>query len=275
MSNNLQKLACSSVFTALAFAVAGGSAHAAEACDLTNGLAVTTQDFIEEAKVCVKGTPDVQTRALLESELVRLTGVARGGASKSSLQALDSLNEAARLHAMDMAVRGYAAHYDPEGRSHLDRVRQLDRVSLFGAFGANVTVVPAGASAKDIQLALLSDPANAENLLRTDFTHLGVGVAQKDGQIYVVQLFAERAGVLDAPLSATVASGTVVKANFANPAEERTRWMIVAADGAELSSGRGQKLAVTGKSPQIGYLTIEARARGAVSQFKGPAVTVN
>lgn len=275
MSNNLQKLACSSVFAALAFAVAGGSAHAAEACDLSNGLALGTQDFIEEAKVCVKGTPDVQTRGLLESELVRLTGVARSGASKSSLQSLDSLSEAARLHAMDMAVRGYAAHNDPEGRSHLDRVRQLDRESLFGAFGANVTVVPANATAKEIQLALLSDPANAENLLRTDFTHVGVGVAQKGGRLYVVQLFAERAGVLDAPLPASVASGTVVKASFANPSEERTRWTIVSADGRELTSGRGQKLAATTSAAQTGYLTIEAKARGSVSQFKGPAITLN
>jgi len=114
--------------------------------------------------------------------------------------------------------------------------------------------------------------------VRRDGHRNGEGVVfilQPAGELDFVQLFAERAGVLDAPLSATVASGTVVKANFANPAEERTRWMIVAADGAELSSGRGQKLAVTGKSPQTGYLTIEARARGAVSQFKGPAVTVN
>ena len=67
----------------------------------------------------------------------------------SELQSLSSLIDAARLHAYDMAVRGYAAHEDLEGRTHLDRVRMMERSRLIGAFGANVVVVKAGTSAED------------------------------------------------------------------------------------------------------------------------------
>ena len=66
----------------------------------------------------------IQNRdARLERQLVDATDRVRAGENKAALVPLASLEQAARIHAMDMAARDYAGHADPEGRSHLERVR--------------------------------------------------------------------------------------------------------------------------------------------------------
>ncbi|HPE48268.1 MAG TPA: CAP domain-containing protein [Hyphomonas sp.] len=258
----------------LAFAVPGLSAYAAEGCSISQGLSQDVEKFIEESEVCLKGAPDMQVRDSVASELARLTDVARTGAGRSQLTELTSLREAAQIHAMDMAARGYAAHYDPEGRSHVDRVRLLDRTSLFGDFGANVTIVPARATAKEIELALLADKSNAENVLRRDFNRVGVGAVEKDGKLYVVQLFAEQVGELSAPLPARVTASQVVQVRLENPSMERVRWAVVAPNGSEMATGRSARLTGLSGHDDRGFYTIDVKSQGGVSTLKGPAMMV-
>ncbi|MEZ5998425.1 MAG: CAP domain-containing protein [Hyphomonas sp.] len=251
------------------------SAQAAEGCSIAQGLSQDVDKFAEEAAVCLKGAPGIVPRNGVASELARLTDVARTGAGRDGLEELDSLNEAALIHAMDMAARGYAAHLDPEGRSHVDRVRLLDRTSLFGAFGANVTIVPANASPKDIELAILQDPSNADNVLRRQFNKVGVGAAEKDGKLYIVQIFAEQVGQLSKPLPARLKNDQVVKVRFADPELQRVGWTVTGSDGAALATGRSLRLSGLPQTEAVGYLTVDARAGGGVSTLKGPAFMVD
>lgn len=275
MFKNIHKAVVSASVSVLAIAVPGMSAQAAEGCSIAQGLSQDVGKFAAEAEICLKGAPGVVPRNAVSAELTRLTDVARTGAGRESLEELESLNEAALIHAMDMAARGYAAHLDPEGRSHADRVRLLDRTSLFGAFGANVTIVPANASPKDIELAILQDKSNSDNVLRRQFNRVGVGTAEKDGKLYVVQLFAEQVGELATPLPTRVGSDQVVKVRFADPELHRVGWTVTASDGGKLATGRSLRLEGLPDTGAVGYLAVDARARGGVSTLKGPAFMVD
>jgi uncharacterized protein YkwD len=274
MSNILTKYVCILSVSVLALAAPVPAAHAATSCDLSNGLALGTADFQTEAKACLSGAVGITANPKLEAEMHRLTGVARKASGRKPVQSLASFDAAARVHAMDMAARNYAAHTDPEGRNHLDRVRQLDRQNLIGAFGANVVIVPAGTSAKDIQLALLGDAANAENVLRRSFDHLGVGIVEKGGMLYVVQVFGEVAGKLSAPLGAAIKRDTALKASLEDAALETVSWSIVSPGGRVLAKGRGARLDVAEGAKPVGYLMLDVKAGKASHTLKGPAVSV-
>lgn len=259
--------------SALAFAVLSGPSYAGGACDLSNGYGLTPAAFIGEANACLQGIDGASADASMESDLLRLAGEERAGQRESALVALPSLMEAARLHAYDMAVRGYAAHDDLEGRSHLDRVRMIDRSRLISAFGANVVVLKAGQSAEDIQKVIMADLANASNLNRGEFDHMGVGAVEANGLIYVVELFARVDGTLDTPLPAVAMPGTNIAAAFSDDKLEPVGWSVVSPTGETLLRGIGRKLPAS--LPQIdeGFLQVDVALGRDVYTLKGPALS--
>ncbi|MCA8901121.1 MAG: CAP domain-containing protein [Hyphomonas sp.] len=230
--------------------------------------------YIAEAEACLTDGADVTPRTDVTASLVDFTNVQRYATGRSELDTLDTLQQAAFLHASDMAARAYAAHTDLEGRSHLDRVRMLDRQSLFGAFGANVTVVSSDATFAEIEQALASDPANAANLVRNKFNSTGVAAVEKDGKIFVVQLFAEKLGELDRPLPVSVQQGEKVKVRLASSGLERVRWSVVSPGGTELAAGRSQRLTDLPAEAGQGYLNVEIRYGGQSSTLQGPAMLI-
>lgn len=274
MSQYLQKRVVFAALPVLALAVSGLTASATESCSLEQGLSTDADKFIAEAEACLTDGTDVTQRTDVTASLIDFTNAQRYAAGRTDLDNLATLQQAAFLHASDMAARAYAGHSDLEGRSHLDRVRLLDRQSLFGAFGANVTVVPSGASFEDIERALSSDPANADNLVRNQFNSTGVAAVEKDGKIFVVQLFAEKLGELDRPLPVSVHPGEKVKVRFASSDLERVRWSVVSPAGTELAGGRSQRLTDLPADAGQGYLNVEVRYGGQSSTLQGPAMLI-
>lgn len=202
----------SSMVSALAFAALSLPASAtvletgSAPCDLRNGYASSPAAFTSELEACMGTLPDTAALAA-EAQVAALSERHRAQYDLEPLAARDSLNQAARAHALDMAARGYASHQSPEGLTHIDRLRRIDRQALFGTTGANIAVLEPGATPTDAFNAIISDRVNAENLRRTHFSHSGVGVARtKDGAMIVVQLFAKVDGLLDAPLPHTVSA---------------------------------------------------------------------
>lgn len=190
--------------SALAFAALGLTASAEQECDLSDGLALQPAAFQMEAAACFRGVEGARSDISMESEILRLAAEARSDTGRAALDNLSTLNDAARIHAFDMAVRGYIAHEDPEGRGHLDRVALLDRSHLMGAFGANIAVIDDSATPEQAFGALMSDPVNADNLVRSAFDHWGIAAVRANGRIYLVQLFSSVEGRLDDPLTAQV-----------------------------------------------------------------------
>jgi uncharacterized protein YkwD len=260
--------------SALALAALSGPsfADAGAACDLSNGYAITPAAFQQEANACLKGVSGVETDAVMADQLMSLAGEQRASLGESELSALGSLSEAARLHALDMAVRGYASHKDLEGRSHLDRVRMMERSALIGAFGANIVIVKAGTSVEDVQKVIMADEANAANLARDEFDHMGVAAVEANGVLYVVQLFARVDGQLNTPVPMVAAPRTNLAADYSDQFEP-VGWSVVSASGETLMRGIGSKMPASVPDISEGYLQMDVELGNSVYTLRGPAIS--
>jgi hypothetical protein len=99
------------------------------------------------------------------------------------------LNEAASVHARDMAKHHYFEHQDHDGRTPADRVRATGyEEQLVGeniAYGA--------LSTEDAIAGWLRSPGHCENLMNPNFQEMGVAFAREQGarsDVYWVQVLA-------------------------------------------------------------------------------------
>ncbi len=244
------------------------------ACSLSDGYAADLFAFAREAEACLDRpiSADLDDRA---DTILTLTDRAREKAAAKPLIRRESLADAARAHAMDMASRGYAAHADDNGRGHLERVRILDRTGIYGATGANVSVVDAGLDATEIYSLLASDPVNAANLSREAFTHAGIGMAEAGGRLYVVQVFGQLDGELAEPLPIGLPDAAPVDVRFTDPAFSLANWRLEDADGVRVRRGTTGQLVRTGEEAGALFLVIQAELGGVVHSLKGPAMTAD
>lgn len=243
-------------------------------CDLSDGLATTLPAYVAEASACLGDTASADEAALADG-ILALSERQRARANLKPLASRSSLAAAARLHAMDMAARGYAAHADPEGRRHDHRIRMLDRTLLFGASGGNVVVIAAGADPITAYNAIVGDEVNRANIERTDFTHTGVGVAEADGRLYIVQLFVQGDGELSEPLAVTLPRIAPIRAEFSDARFEQTGWHLQDASGTDVARGLGARLGRHAAGGEPLYLEIEARLGTDEYSLNGPAVSSN
>ncbi|MAA83504.1 MAG: hypothetical protein CMF03_04865 [Hyphomonas sp.] len=260
--------------SALALAALGLTANAQQACDLSDGLGLQPAAFQTETEACFEGLNGVTPDTFMQGQLGQFAAADRSDAGKASLKNLATLNEAARIHAYDMAVRGYVAHEDMEGRSHLDRVRLLDRTHLMGAFGANMAIVDDSATPEEAYRALMADPANKANLKRGEFDHTGVAAVRANGRIYLVQLFSRVEGTLQAPMPTQMNGKTDLKAVFAESRAEPLGWSVVSTSGNVLAKGIGDSVPASELKGQSGYLTIDMALGKDRYTLKGPAVSL-
>jgi hypothetical protein len=175
-----------------------------------------------------------------------------------------------------MAARGYAAHVDPEGRDHLARMRTLDRTGLIGSAGGNVAIVGDPAL---LATALSAEGVDRDNVLRAEFTDIGLGVTEAGGRIFAVAVFARVDGELDAPLPLSaqrVASISTdlhdrVAAFDAVPQWQVAGLRLSGADGAVLASSPGYSI---GGPAGDAYLDVAVEDGGAVRYLRGPATHI-
>jgi uncharacterized protein YkwD len=91
----------------------------------------------------------------------------------------------ARGHSIDMLQRGYFAHETPEGRTPFDRMR--DGGVRFTVAGENLALAPTVTLAHQ---GLMGSPGHRANILRPEFTRVGIGAAVADGRRMFTQNFA-------------------------------------------------------------------------------------
>lgn len=128
--------------------------------------------------------------AVLAGSVVSLTNDERTDEGLPLLVRNQQLERAAQLKAEDMAKEGYYAHVSPDGETPM---HWADMAGYkYRLIGENLVVERNNAT--DVVSAFMGSPGHRANILRSDYTEMGVGVANgkykgKD-TTFVVQLFA-------------------------------------------------------------------------------------
>ncbi|MFN3312262.1 MAG: CAP domain-containing protein [Hyphomonas sp.] len=212
---------------------------------------------------------------ILDAALSERIEAVRASEGMGILETHAVLSEIAAAHARDMAERGYAADVTPEGLSLLDQVRLADRQSLFSTFGTNIAIAGADASADDLHSAVMSSENNAANIRRAGFSHIGVGSAEQDGRVYVVQLFAKIDGSLDQPLPVQAGMAPSLRTSLTGARMVPVSWSVSGQDGALLLRGSGERLRDGRGQPVEGYLNLDVAVGQDVYTLRGPFVRMN
>lgn len=101
-----------------------------------------------------------------------------------------SLDNAAQNKAEDMVRNGYFAHTAPDGRTHEDFIQETGYA--FSYSGENLS--QGFGSPKEVHMAFMNSPKHRGNILDSDFTEIGIGIAEDSkGTWYVVEMFAKPA----------------------------------------------------------------------------------
>jgi uncharacterized protein YkwD len=105
------------------------------------------------------------------------------------------LAEVARRHSEDMLMRKYFSHVSPDGQNPHNRVitgypypLQASGENIWGASGSEP--LETDLLARIIVDTWMSSPGHRENILRPEFTDIGVGVAAIGKDIRATQIFA-------------------------------------------------------------------------------------
>lgn len=128
--------------------------------------------------------------AVNAAEVFSLTNEERDEEGVAMLQRNTLLDKAAQMKAQDMAAKGYYAHVSPEGLTPMHWVDEVGYKYLI--IGENLVVNRT--DAEQVVDAFMGSPGHRANILRKDFTEIGVGVANgvykgKDAT-FTVQIFA-------------------------------------------------------------------------------------
>jgi uncharacterized protein YkwD len=129
--------------------------------------------------------------AVAEARLLELVNDARQRAGVPPLPADPELRAVALAHSQDMAQHGFIGHVSPSTGRVDDRVLRAGvRVSVMGE---NVASHTTPETCHDF---LMGSPGHRANILRRDFTHVGIGVVIHPGagepQVYATQVFGRR-----------------------------------------------------------------------------------
>ena len=97
----------------------------------------------------------------------------------------DDLANIARAHSLDMKTHHFMGHESPTTGKAKDRLAKAE--VAFRAAGENIAVAPDVSTG---QKWLMASPKHRGNILKAQFTHLGVGIHRNDkGWLVITQLF--------------------------------------------------------------------------------------
>lgn len=116
-----------------------------------------------------------------ERNVATLVDQARAARGIPSLDTRAGLSDVARDWAEQMARTGVLRH-NPRLTTEVDNWRWVGENAGFGP------------DVRTVQEAFMRSPGHRANMLDRDYTQIGVGVARRDGRVWVVQVFRRPAG---------------------------------------------------------------------------------
>ncbi|GEM83062.1 CAP domain-containing protein [Meiothermus hypogaeus] len=132
-------------------------------------------------------------QSALELEVLQRTNQVRTERGLRPLQWDTLAHKAALGHAWDMLRRGFFAHQNPDGLGAAERLRAAGVLEV--TVGENLASFEGYPDVEIPRRSLtgwMNSPGHRANLLKPEFTHLGVAVVRQGRQVMVVQNFIGR-----------------------------------------------------------------------------------
>ncbi|OGI61166.1 hypothetical protein A2814_01640 [Candidatus Nomurabacteria bacterium RIFCSPHIGHO2_01_FULL_38_19] len=127
--------------------------------------------------------------SVLPGVLTMLTNEKRAENNVAPLVQNDLLIKAAQLKAEDMATRGYFAHVSPDGKTPWYWLEQVGY--HYSSAGENLAVN--FFESDDVAQAWMNSPTHRENIVKKNYTEIGIGIAsgvyQGSSTVFVAQFF--------------------------------------------------------------------------------------
>jgi uncharacterized protein YkwD len=149
----------------------------------------------EPAATIVAGTVVEPEQA--EARMLALLNEARAAAKLNPVQPDPELREIALGHSSDMVDHNFFGHVSPSTGTPADRVHRSG--ALITISGENVAAAPTPEVAHE---GLMSSPGHRANMLRPEFTHVGIGARKNDNGLVVTMVFGRRPSPAALPTSA-------------------------------------------------------------------------
>lgn len=130
--------------------------------------------------------------SVLPAALTELTNTDRAAQGLPALIHDPDLDRVAQAKANDMAAKGYFAHKSPDGKTPWYWLEQEKYPYVYA--GENLAVD--FTDSMDVEKAWMNSPTHRENILKAQYTHIGIAVAQGTYQgkevTFVAQFFASK-----------------------------------------------------------------------------------
>ena len=139
--------------------------------------------------------PPIEGIESLEKEIFKLTNMERVDAGLTPLQYDERLCLAAKQHSYEMGKLHYFAHQSPveENKNPFQRVyrsgcsEMMVGENIYKEYGFSNEGL-----AKMVMEGWMNSPGHRANILRKEFTHIGVGVVASGDTFYFTQVFVNR-----------------------------------------------------------------------------------
>ena len=150
----------------------------------------------------------------LEYKMFRLLNKDRKRAGLKKLYFQTDLRKLARLHSKDMAKKDYFAHVNPDGASHVDRMKRMGITDVTS--GENLAKLRGYSDpCTSAEIGLMNSPGHKANILNTSYNVVGVGIVKsEDGTYYFTQNFAYRDLLITSHLPKKLKINSTLKLRF-------------------------------------------------------------
>lgn len=171
-------------------------------------LFVVLAEALLLASVAVRFSSADFLALVLPNAIVSLTNGERTRAGQAPLSTDPALMKAAQAHAEEMAAKGYFAHVSPEGNLPWVWFQQFSYPYQYA--GENLAVNFFDST--DVVTAWMNSPTHRDNIVRREFSEIGIGVATGtyEGRVttFVVQFFGTKKAIAAAPLNPSRSEGS-------------------------------------------------------------------
>ncbi|TWH46852.1 CAP domain-containing protein [Sporomusa sp. KB1] len=166
----------------------GGTSESARKNTTTTPTTTTTTPGTSTTGSTSQTTTTTSGLTADEAKAFQLLNADRAANGLPALKINMSLVRLAENYGQDMINRNYFSHYNPEGQSPFDRMKQAG--ISYSAAGENLAI---NSNVTAAEKAFMSSSGHRANILNSNYTDVGIGVRTNTaGSVYVVQEFIKK-----------------------------------------------------------------------------------